>query len=306
MTEEDPRPKSRTPRLSVAGLMETVRIREGAEALDKHRKKVVYAMGAALLSRLALEMQHTRIMVSRGEDVSGAVAVISLVIVAYVAALWFMALRGHDRFGFGIALGVAVIEATSQLLGMIRGELPAMANAWPIALVIVSHVALAAAAFQASRDFPSESSSSPWIKGFLVAVLFIVGVPTLRSNVMRSAGGQVRVLTRPQAPAPALAASLAQVNRCARSYAAANPSAGFPRALSAMGPRGSGCLTDTLVAQGEGVGWMFTYVPGERDSGGRIGTYTVMARQSALPGQGVGFFVSDQTGIVRPSRPIGR
>lgn len=306
MTEQDPRPKSRTPRLSVAGLMETVRIREGAEALDKHRKKVVYAMGAALLARLVHEMQHARAMTSRGEDVSGAVAGVSLLIIAYVAALWFMALRGHDRFGFGIALGVAVIEATSQLLGMVRGDFPTMNEAWPIVLVVVSHVALAAAAFQASRDFPSESSSGPWIKGFLVAVLFIVAVPTLRSNVVRSAGGQVRVLTRPQVPGAALAASLALVNRCAASYAEANPTAGYPRALAALGSAGSGCITDTLVVQGEGSGWMFTYVPGERDATGKVATYTIMARQSAVPGQGVGFFVTDQTGVIRPSRPIGR
>ncbi len=303
---EDDRVKVRTPRLSVAGLIETVRIREGAEALDKHRKKVVYFIGVALLSRLFLEVQNTFVMAARGEDVSGNVTVVSLAIVAYLAALWFMALRGHDRFGFGIALGVSVIEATSQVVGLFRGELPTMEQALPMVFVVVSHVLLAAAAFQASRDFPSESSSGPWIKGFLVAVVFIVAVPTLRSNVMRSAGGQVRVLTRPLTPTAPLQQSLALLNRCALAYASANPQAGFPRASAALGPRGSGCITDSLVAQGEGRGWMFTYVPGDRDANGRVDGYTVMARQSARPGQGIGFFVTDQSGVIRPSRPMGR
>lgn len=305
MTEaEEPRRKSRTPRLSVAGLIETVRIREAAEALDKHRKRVVKAMGAALIARLLLEVVAAR-QAEAGEDVASALTAVSLTVMIYVAALWFMALRGHDRFGFGIGLGVAVIEATSQLVGMAR-QMPAMGDLWPILIVILTHVALAFAAFQASRDFPSESSSGPWIKGFIVATLFIVAMPNLRARVMRSAGGQVRVLTRPQAPSPALQSSLELVNRCARAYADANPANGYPRALSSLGPGGSGCISDTLVVQGEGAGWMFTYAPGERDAAGKTATYRVQARQSAAAGRGVGFFVTDQTGAIRPSRPVGR
>lgn len=305
MSEADePRRKSRTPRLSVAGLIETVRIREAAEALDKHRKRVVYAMGGALIARLILEVHYAR-RLGASEDLASALTSVSLVVIVYVAALWFMALRGHDRFGFGIGLGLAVIEATSQLVGLIR-SMPAAADLWPVLLVILTHVLLALAAFQASRDFPSESSSGPWVKGFIVATLFIIAMPALRSRVMRSAGGQERVLTRPTVPSAALQSSLDVVHRCARAYQQANPATGYPRRLAAMGPGGSGCITDSLIVQGEGAGWMFRYAPGERDPSGRTTSYELMARQSAAQGQGVGFFVSDQTGVVRPARRTGR
>jgi hypothetical protein len=296
----------RPSRLSVAALMESVRIREAVEALDKHRTRVVYAIGASLLARLALEVQRARLASGRGEDIAGAVPEVSLAIIPYFAALWFMALRGRDRFGFGIALGAAVIEATSQLVGLARGSMPATAEVWPVALVVVTHAALAYAAFEASRDFPSTSSSRPWVLGFVVATLFLVGVPSMRSRVMRSAGPPVRVLTRPNAPSAPLRASLAMVSRCAKAYADANPATGYPRTLHAVGPGGTACIADTLVVEGEGRGWMFSYVPGERDESGRTATYTVMARQSASAGQGVGFFIADQTGAIKPSKPIGR
>lgn len=295
----------RPSRLSVAALIESVRIREAVEALDTHRTRFVYALGAALLARLVLEIQRARLTGPQVEA-SQVVPEVAFAVLPYFAAVWFMALRGRDRFGFGIALGAAVIEATSQLASIIRAGVPATSEAFAVALVVATHAVLAFTAFQASRDFPSESSSRPWVLGFLVATLFIVGVPSLRSRVMRHAVAPERVLSRPTTPSAPLRASLELVNQCASRYAATNPALGYPRTLRAMGPGGTGCITDTLVVQGEGAGWMLTYVPGERDASGRVTGYTVMARQSASAGQGVGFFATDQGGSIRPSRPMGR
>jgi hypothetical protein len=306
LMNEESRTPQRVPRLSVAGLMEMGRIREGTEALDRHRQRVVFTIGAALLARLLLEVHSVRAPGASVDDAGAAVAGMALSLVLYAAALWFLALRGHDRFGFGIALGAAVVEGTPQLVSLARGMLPEGMTLLAPVLVVITHLALAVAAFQASRDFPSESSSGPWIKGFVVATLFIIAVPAMRARAMRTAGGQVRVLSRPQTPSTGLRASIDLVHQCARQYAEANPRAGYPRSLRALGPTGSNCIRDSLAAEGDGAGWTVTYTPGDRDGQGRTSSYTILARQSATPGQGVGFFLSDQSGVIRPTRAVGR
>lgn len=304
MTEESAGSRLRSPRLSVAALMEIGRISETAEALDKHRRRVIYALGAAMVARMFAAIAAGRAVAASAPD-AVPVGGVAIPLLVYSAVLWFMALRGRDRFAFGIALGIAVIEATSQAVGLVRGGAVPAGVAWT-ALVIATHLLLALVAFQASRDFPSVSSSAPWVKGFVVAMLFTLGVPTLRARIMQTAGAPMRVLSRPRVPSTGLAASLEMVTRCAREYQRAHPARGYPRRLSEMGRGGIGCITDSLVEQGEGRGWMFTYVPGGREANGRIGSYSVMARQSASPGQGVGFFETDETGIIRASRPSKR
>jgi hypothetical protein len=302
MTE--PEVKRRTPRLSVAGLIESVQIREAAEALAAHRTRVVHALGAALVARLFQEVMSSRQWT--GEDHAGIVTSFSLMIVIYATVLWLMALRGRDRFAFGIALGIAVIEATSQLVGAFQPGMDGWSKLGPAALVVVTHGFLAYSAFQASRDFPSQSSSRPWVLGFLVAALVVVGVPSLRNRVVHSATRPELVLTRPTEPSAPLRAALQMVTQCARDFAAGNPSTGYPRSMRAMGPAGTGCIADERILDGEGPGWMLTYVPGERDATGRTPAFTVLGRQSAGGGAGVGFFASDHTGRIRASRPVGR
>lgn len=296
----------RVSRLSVAAVMESVRIREAVEALDKHRARVLYALASALVSRLFMAAYTVQRTHARAEDIAAVIPELSLAVLAYAAVLWFMALRGRDRFGFGIALGVAVLEATTQVVSLVRLRPFDLAAAWPMLLIFGTHVWLAVAAFQASMDFPSRSSSRPWLLGFLLAVLFTVAMPSLRTRVAN--GGVLRperVLTRTTVPSAALASAVSMVNRCAKSYADSNRAAGYPRALAALGPapQGNGCITDSLVVAGEGPGWMITYAPGQRDATGRVTGYSIYARQSPRDGQGVGFFESDESGAIRVRRP---
>lgn len=71
--------------------------------------------------------------------------------------------------------------------------------------------------------------------------------------------------------------ALRRIHACATAYAASHPEQGFPRGLSALGPKGSGCLGPRL-ASGEKDSYRFAYAAGAPDEAGRTRSFSVIAR----------------------------
>lgn len=108
--------------------------------------------------------------------------------------------------------------------------------------------------------------------------------------------------------------SLRTLNTAATTYAETY-NMGYPHGIAVLGPaRGGGNpsaaaaeLIDEALASGTKSGYVFTYTPGEKDSAGRINTYTIRA-DPVVPGNtGVNHYFTDQSGVIRQesNRPAG-
>jgi type II secretory pathway pseudopilin PulG len=114
--------------------------------------------------------------------------------------------------------------------------------------------------------------------------------------------------------------SLRTLNTAAITYSSTY-NGGFPPSIAALGPTvGSAMpdanaagLIDAVLAAGTKSGYVFTYSAGERDSTGRIITYTIHA-DPITSSTGTNHYFTDQTGIIRQenngpaneqSQPIG-
>jgi type II secretory pathway pseudopilin PulG len=100
--------------------------------------------------------------------------------------------------------------------------------------------------------------------------------------------------------------SLRTLNTAAITYAATY-NMGYPPGISVLGPaRGGGNpsaaaaeLIDEALASSTKSGYVFTYIPGEKDSAGKITTYTIRA-DPVVPGNtGVNHYFTDQSGVIR-------
>jgi hypothetical protein len=82
---------------------------------------------------------------------------------------------------------------------------------------------------------------------------------------------------------------------------------GFPPSLASLRPPdGQGTpsadtagLVDPMLASGKKDGYIFTYRPGEKDSLGRINTYTIHADPITPGTTGIEHFFTDQSGVIR-------
>ena len=61
------------------------------------------------------------------------------------------------------------------------------------------------------------------------------------------------------------------------------------------------CSIDDALAAGSKSGYDFTYAPGERDSTGKIMTYTIHA-DPVTGSTGTNHYFTDQTGVIRQEK----
>ena len=79
--------------------------------VESNRSRVRMALGVALVARLLLEFDLVS-LVRHSENLLAQVPLIGLALLSYLVVLWFLAVRTRDRFGFGMALGIGVLQAT--------------------------------------------------------------------------------------------------------------------------------------------------------------------------------------------------
>jgi hypothetical protein len=137
--------------------------------IEKHRMAVQATVGVALIGRLLLDLQLLTLLGDPGRLLAE-VPHIGLALLAYMVVLWFMAARTRDRYAFGMALGIGVLQGTYAIaqIVMLRPWTFGVAFSW--AVVGLAHGSMAGAAIHASTGYPPFDTKRPWIVGFATAV----------------------------------------------------------------------------------------------------------------------------------------
>jgi hypothetical protein len=136
--------------------------------IEKHRMAVQATVGVALVGRLLLEFDLLTLLGDPGR-LMAAVPLIGLALLAHMMVLWFMAARTRDRYAFGMALGIGVLQGTYAIaqVVMLRPWTFGVAFSW--AVLGLAHVSMAGAALHASTAYPPFDTKRPWIVGFATA-----------------------------------------------------------------------------------------------------------------------------------------
>ena len=140
--------------------------------VEKHRTKVQMALGAALLARLLFEFQFVSLL-RDSRNLIVQVPYIGLAMLSYLLVLMWLAARTRDRFGFGMALGIGVLEATYLVAAALMTRPFNIAAVWPPLLVAIAHIPMAIFAFRSAAAYPPLDSKRPWLVGFVTALAFL-------------------------------------------------------------------------------------------------------------------------------------
>ena len=92
---------------------------------------------------------------------------------SYLLVLMWLSARTRDRFGFGMALGIGVLETTYLLAISVMHRPFTFSDFWPPLIVALAHIPMAIFAFQSSTAYPPLDSKRPWLIGFITALVFL-------------------------------------------------------------------------------------------------------------------------------------
>jgi len=148
---------------------------EALAKVEAHRGKVQAALGFAMLTRIIADFDVMTLVRNADTMLVPELPYIGLALLSYMIVLWFLAARTRDRWGFGMSLGIGVLQATYMIVLMVVGrmwETPMVV--WRPALAAIAHLALAVTAFRAGGSYPPLDSKKPWIFGFMTAFIFVV------------------------------------------------------------------------------------------------------------------------------------
>jgi hypothetical protein len=165
----------------------------------------------------------------------------------------------------------------------------------------------------AEIDEPSRARARRAIWSVVGAVVpLCIGVPVQHLQIMRLHHAAEHDLMAYEGLRPdqlSARKALLRLTGCVQGYAARDSLAGYPRDLAAVGPRGTGCLADSLVA-GRAGPYRLTYLPaaatgtghtaGYRASAQFLATASAAVRRAASSGRPIGY-VTDASGAVYQS-----
>src|SRR5688572_24229394 len=140
--------------------------------VERHRGRVTASIAAALVARLLFEFNFVSLVQST-ENLIIQVPYIGLAVLSYLIVLMWLAMKTRDRFGFGMALGIGVLEATYLLVAAVMQRPFSFGSLWPPLVVAIAHVPMVYFAFRASTAYPPTDSKRPWIVGFATALVFL-------------------------------------------------------------------------------------------------------------------------------------
>lgn len=164
-------PEVEPPRQSRAGGMS---FSQALAVVESHRDKVQATLGVALIARLLCDGDFNVLQLVRDpHSITAVLPFIGLAMLSYMIVLWFLAARTRDRWGFGMALGIGVLQATYVIAKMVMLKQYTPALAWRPGAVVVTHLALSYTAFQAGSAYPPLDSKKPWVFGFATAFIFM-------------------------------------------------------------------------------------------------------------------------------------
>jgi hypothetical protein len=165
------KPDVEAPRQTRVGGMS---FKEALAIVEGHRDKVQATLAIALIIRLVADFDF--VVIARAHIIVAQLPFIGLAMLSYMVVLWFLAARTRDRWGFGMALGIGVLQATHalvQVVALVMDKQFAMPLLWKPVAVVITHVALAYTAFHAGSAYPPLDSKKPWVFGFMTAFIFV-------------------------------------------------------------------------------------------------------------------------------------
>ncbi len=140
--------------------------------IERHRMAVQATVGVALIGRLLLDLQLLKLLGDPSALVA-AVPHIGLAVLAYLMVIWFMAARTRDRYAFGMALGIGVLQGTYAIAQVVVQRPWTFGVAFSWVVVGLAHASMAGAAIHASTAYPPFDTKRPWIVGFGTAIALI-------------------------------------------------------------------------------------------------------------------------------------
>jgi hypothetical protein len=140
--------------------------------VEAHRTRVQTALTVALVARLLFEFQFVSLL-RDSRNLLVQVPYIGLAMLSYLLVLMWLAGRERDRFGFGMALGIGVLETTYLLVAAVMHRPFSIGEIWAPIVVALAHVPMAYLAFRAAAAYPPLDSKRPWIIGFAAALVFL-------------------------------------------------------------------------------------------------------------------------------------
>lgn len=155
-------------------------------AVESHRRRVEAALGGALLARILFELRFV-VIPGNTTDFVGELPYVGLALLSYMLVLFWLSARTRDRFGFGMALGIAVIEASYLVVSAAIIRPMTVGSLVPPLVVAAAHVPMAVFAFRASTAYPPGDTKRPWVIGFVTALVF-VAIPWVAPALAGAAG----------------------------------------------------------------------------------------------------------------------
>jgi len=178
-----PPPKTPPPTPAIQGEPdEPSAFKKALAAVEAHRNKVRVALGIALVARLLFEFKFVALLRST-ENLVVQVPYIGLAMLSYLVVLMWLAARTRDRFGFGMALGIGVIEGAFLLVTAVMERPFNIMAAWPPIVVALAHIPMAVFAIKSATAYPPQDTKRPWVVGFVVALVFLA-IPWLAPTLV--------------------------------------------------------------------------------------------------------------------------
>jgi hypothetical protein len=165
---------------------------EALAKVEAHRAKVQTALGFAVIARVIGDFDVPHLVRNANTLLIPELPFIGLAVLSYLIVLWFLAAHTRDRWGFGMALGIGVLQAMYVIVQIVVGrawETPI--EAWRPALQAITHLLLAFAAFRAGGSYPPHDSKKPWVFGFMTGFIFVV-LPWVAEPLADAMGWQLR------------------------------------------------------------------------------------------------------------------
>jgi hypothetical protein len=141
-------------------------------AVERHRRTVRGAVFVALGARLFLEFDLVSLTRNSAELLRRAPN-IGFAILAYLVVIMYMARNAGDRLGFGMGLGLGVLQAAYVGVALAMQGSFALRTDWKPIVVAVAHLPMVVVALHSARAYPPQDTKAPWIVGFLAALLFL-------------------------------------------------------------------------------------------------------------------------------------
>jgi hypothetical protein len=155
-------------------------------AVERHRKFVLASVAIALVARLLLEFNLIALVQQRANLIVQ-VPYIGMALLAYLLVLMWMGRGAGDRVGFGMALGLGVIETAFLIVTAMMQRPFDLSIAWRPLVVGVAHLPMAVFALSSARDYPPQDSKKPWLTGFVVA-LAMLAIPWVAGPILQRMG----------------------------------------------------------------------------------------------------------------------